>query len=251
VKPPSRSPVACRTLALSEGFATTGRGSGGHVRHCPAWGMEPSPTSCCVMRDAPEELTSPMSFPVPAGISKSCVALGSCRQNPVGKAVIGPLPRSVVGRNGAVVRSLTRDGSHANVLGLYQIHSPRRIDRSGSAVRAACQRLKGSQRACRVRSTPVTGRNIAALVFFQPWAKSGNWPQITPRSASFLRRVSGCLSRREMNYCPFSSAARPLGKARIGRHGCSQRVPVTIVPARSPMSPGPLDRTLRASVRKV
>jgi hypothetical protein len=69
--------------------------------------------------------------------------------------------------------------------------------------------------------------------------------------ASFLHRGSGCLSRREMKYCPFSSAARPLGKARIGRHGGSRRVPVTIVPARSPTSPGPLDRTLRASVRKV
>ena len=78
--------------------------------------MEPSPTF--VLRDVgcPEELSSPVSFPVPAGISKiGCIAFGSCRQNHVGKAVIGPLPRSVVGRNGAVV--LIRDGSHANVLG--------------------------------------------------------------------------------------------------------------------------------------
>jgi hypothetical protein len=54
----------------------------------------------------PEEPTSPVSFPLPAGISKSGVLPLAAVQNHVGKTLIGPLPRSVVGRNDAVVRSL-------------------------------------------------------------------------------------------------------------------------------------------------
>jgi hypothetical protein len=58
-----------------------------------------------------EELTLPVSFPVPAGISKSGASPLAAVQSHVGKAVIGPLPRrSVVGPNGAVVQVSFRAG---------------------------------------------------------------------------------------------------------------------------------------------
>jgi hypothetical protein len=93
------SPAAVRSLAgcslgeLSD--AMTGKRGFWRARSSLSGvGMEPSAN--VVLRDVgcPEELTSPVSFPVPAGISKSGASpFGSCRQNHVGKAVIAPTIR--------------------------------------------------------------------------------------------------------------------------------------------------------------
>ena len=60
-----------------------------------------------------EELTLAVSFRVPAASPNQVLAFGSGRQNPVSKAVIGPLPRPAPGRNGAVVRVSFRAGGGA------------------------------------------------------------------------------------------------------------------------------------------
>jgi hypothetical protein len=65
--------------------------------------------------ECPEELTSPVSFSVAAGISKSGASpLAAVARTLSAKPLSGPLPRSVEGCNGAVVRVAfrARGGSH-------------------------------------------------------------------------------------------------------------------------------------------
>jgi hypothetical protein len=58
-----------------------------------------------------EDLTSPVSSAVPAGISKSgALSLAAVARTLSAKPLLGPLPRSVVGRNGAAVRVFFRTG---------------------------------------------------------------------------------------------------------------------------------------------
>jgi hypothetical protein len=55
--------------------------------------------------DCREEPMSAVSIPVPAGISKSGASpFSNYRSDGVCKAVIGPFPRAMVGRNGAANR---------------------------------------------------------------------------------------------------------------------------------------------------